>query len=74
LRKGKHILVKNDITRDIHAVCGDMKTLVTLVERAIAEEDTFFRSKFEFVFVVRTEVRPTCTAEHLEKGIIRYFT
>jgi hypothetical protein len=51
-----------------------MKTLVTLVERAIAKEDTFFRSKFEFVFVVRTEVRPTCTAEHLEKGIIKYFT
>jgi hypothetical protein len=74
LGERKHIFVEDDITGDIHAIGRNMKAFIAFVYRAVTKEDTFFGAKFEFVFVIRAKVWPTCTAENFEKSIIRYFS
>jgi hypothetical protein len=37
--EGKHIFVKNDVTRDEYAVGGEVKTTIPLVVRGVTEED-----------------------------------
>ena len=51
-----------------------MKALVAFVYGTITKKDTFFGSKFKFMFVVWTKMGPTCTSKDLEKSIIRYFS
>jgi hypothetical protein len=40
--KGKHILIKNNITREIDTTCGHIETLNTLMARAVAKKNALF--------------------------------
>jgi hypothetical protein len=71
--KRKHILIKHDVTRDIDSVRRNMEAFVPFVESTVPEKDTLLRPKLEFVFVVWSKVRPTCTPEDLQKSVIGSF-
>jgi hypothetical protein len=51
-----------------------MKTPITLMNRTIAEKDTFFRAELKFVIIVGAKIGPTGTTKDLEKGVIWFFT
>ena len=42
IRKRKDMLIKDNITLDIHIICCNMKAFITFVQRAVPKEDTFF--------------------------------
>jgi hypothetical protein len=67
------MFVKNNIPRDINPIRRNVETLITLVQRAIAQENTFFRSEIKFMIVVLTNMMPTCTSKYLKKGVIGSF-
>jgi hypothetical protein len=43
--KWKDCFIKNNITRNIDATSGDIKTFDTLMERTVAQKDTPFGTK-----------------------------
>jgi hypothetical protein len=42
LMKRKYCLIKNDITRDVHTILGNIKTFESLVKITISQENTLF--------------------------------
>jgi hypothetical protein len=50
-----------------------MKTLVSFMKRTVAQKHTLLRSKLKFMIIIWTKMRPTRTAKHLKKGVVRCF-
>jgi hypothetical protein len=50
--------------------CGNIKTLVTFMKITISKKCTLFRSKFKFVFIIGSKIRPTSTPKDAQKRII----
>ena len=73
VREREQVFVKHDITRDVNTICGNMWTLLTLMLGPVTKEVTLFRTKLKFVFIVRSEVRPTCIPKNFEKHVVRSF-
>jgi hypothetical protein len=71
MRERKHIFIEDNISRNKDSIRTNMKTLVTFVFRTISMEDTLFGTKLKFVLIVWANVRPTSTAKHLEKSVVR---
>jgi hypothetical protein len=67
----EHGFIKNDVTGDVNATRGFIKTLVALVHRTIAQENTHLGSKLEFVSIILAKTRPTRTTKDTEKLVIR---
>jgi hypothetical protein len=44
--KGKHSLIKDNVTRDIHTTTRDVKALVAFVKTTVAKKGTLFGAKF----------------------------
>jgi hypothetical protein len=63
--EGEIRLVKNNITGNIYMIRISIKTLISFMKRAIAEEDTFFGTKGQFVFIVGAEIRATSTTKNV---------
>jgi hypothetical protein len=62
--KGK--LDSSKITsQEIYMIRISIKTLISFMKRAIAEEDTFFGTKGQFVFIVGAEIRATSTTKNV---------
>jgi hypothetical protein len=62
--KGK--LDSSKITsQEIYMIRISIKTLISFMKRAIAEEDTFFGTKGQFVFIVGVEIRATSTTKNV---------
>ena len=68
------MLIKDNITRNIHTICWDMKAFIPFVHRTIPKEDTFFRTELKLATIIRTEMRPARTTEHFKKRVIRHLT
>jgi hypothetical protein len=66
----KNMLIKDNISRDIHPTRFSIKTFIPFMQGAIAEKYTFFGMKKKFVFVVSTQMRPTSTSKHSHHEII----
>ena len=73
LRKRKDLLIKHNIPRYVDTICGNMKTFVTFMKRAITKKNTLLGTKLKLAFVIRTEMWPTSTPKNLKEGIIRLF-
>ena len=71
MKKEKNMLIKDNITRDIHTICWNMKAFIPFMHRTIPKEDTFFRTELKLATIIMTEMRPAHTTEHLKKGVIR---
>jgi hypothetical protein len=71
MRERKHVFIEDNISRNKDSIRRNMKTLVTFVLRAISKEDTLFGTKLKFLLIVWANVRPTSTAKHLEKSVVR---
>jgi hypothetical protein len=46
--KGKNLLIKNNITRDVDATSRNIQALKSFVHGAISQEDTSFRPESKF--------------------------
>ena len=73
LGKGKNMLIKHDIPRYIDTICGNMKTFISFMERAIAKKDTLLGTKLKLALVIRAKMWPASTPKNLKKCIIRLF-
>ena len=71
--KGKHGLIKDDISRYINSIGWNMKTFVSLMKRTIAQKHTLLRPKLKLMVVVWSKVRRAGTPKNLKKGVIRRF-
>ena len=71
--KGKNMLIKHNIPRDVDTISGHMKTFVSFMKRAITKKNTLLGTKLKLAFVIRTEMWPTSTPKNLKEGIIRLF-
>ena len=71
--KGKNMLIKHNIPRYIDTICGNMKTFISFMERAIAKKDTLLGTKLELALVIWMDMGPASTPKHLEKGVVRLF-
>ena len=71
--KGKNMLIKDDVPRYIDTICGNMKTFVTFMKRAIAKKDTLLGAKLGLALVIWMEMRPASTPKNLEEGVIRLY-
>jgi hypothetical protein len=71
MRERKHVFIEDNISRNKDSIRRNMKTLVTFVLRTITKEDTLFGTKLKFVPIVWANMRPTGTAKHLEKSVVR---
>lgn len=52
-------VIEEDITRDIHAWCGDVKVEITMVGRAVSEKYASKGAVLKFVGVLWLKIRPT---------------
>jgi hypothetical protein len=66
----KNMLIKDNISRDIHHIRFSIKTFIPFMQGAIADKYTFFGTERKFVLVVSTQIRPTSTSKHSHRGII----
>jgi hypothetical protein len=57
-------LIKNHVSRDNQAVCGEIKAAIAFVVRRVAKEDTPGGSGAELMGSGGGGVRITCTAKH----------
>ena len=71
--KGKNMLIKHNIPRDVDTISGHMKTFVSFMKRAITKKNTLLGTKLELTLVIWTEMGPASTPKHLEKGVVRLF-
>ena len=70
----KNGLIKNNVTGDVHSVCRNMEALVAFMDGAITEEDTLLRTELKLMMIIWTEMRPACTTEDFEEGIVRHLS
>ena len=70
LRVREHSLVENNITRDVYPTGGTVKTLITLMQRTIAKEDTHLGTELKLVSIVLAETRPASTPKNPKGGVV----
>ena len=68
------VFIKNDMTGHINFTCCKVKTFISMMVRTITNKNAIFRSEINFVFVVRSKIRPACTTKNFKKMIIRSMT
>ena len=71
--KGKNMLIKHNMPRDVGTISGNMKTFVSFMKRAITKKNTLLGTKLELTLIIWTEMGPSSTPKHLEKGVVRLF-
>ena len=59
------MLIKHDIPRYIDTMCGNMKTFITFMKRAIAKKYTLLGMKLKLALVIWAEMRPSSTPKNL---------
>lgn len=69
--KGKRILIKDDMTGNINTTTLSSKTKIAFIRGAIANKNTFMRSKIKFVIIVRSKKREATTSESFKQLIVR---
>jgi hypothetical protein len=69
LREGKHLLIKDHITRNIDTTSRHIETLVSFMLCVVSKKHTLLGSKGEFVRVIRTKVRQTGTTKSPKERI-----
>jgi hypothetical protein len=62
--KGKHVLVKDDVTRDDDAVGGEVQTPIPLVVRGVAKEEAAGGARRKLMRGSSRSVRVAGTTEH----------
>jgi hypothetical protein len=72
-RERENFFIKDDISRNIYSPGLNIKTLIALVKVAITKEGTLLRTKFKFVAIVRSEIRPTCKPEGAKREVVWFF-
>jgi hypothetical protein len=71
--KGKNLLIKNNIKRDVDATSRNAQELKSFVHGAIAQEHTSFRPEGKFSSIIWLKVRPTGTPKDPEHRVIEFF-
>ena len=66
----KHRLIKHNITGDVDPTRGAIKTLIALMQRAIAKENTHLGTKLQLVSIILAETMPASTPKNPKRGII----
>ena len=61
LSKREHMLIKDNIARDIDTACFKIQALDSFVKRAISKKHTTGGSKSKFAFVVGSKIGPAST-------------
>ena len=69
----ENMLIKHDNPRYVDTICGNMKTFISFMERAIAKKDTLLGTKLKLALVIRAKMWPASTPKNLKEGIIRLF-
>jgi hypothetical protein len=64
--EGEAVLIKNHVSRDDQAVCGEIKAAVASMIRGVAKEDTQGRARSELMRRGCNSVRVTRAAENSE--------
>ena len=64
--KGKHIFIKNDVTRDDDAMGGEVKTSIPLVVRRVAKEEAASGVWRQLMRSSSGSVRVAGTSKHSE--------
>jgi hypothetical protein len=64
--EGEAVIIKNHVSTDDQAVCGEIKATVAFVIRGVAKEDTPGRARSELMRRGCSNVRVTRAAENLE--------
>lgn len=67
----KLLFIKDDKPSNVNPTRWNMKTLVSKMVLAIANEDTRLRPKSQFGGVIQTKERPTLTTKFFQKFVIR---
>ena len=70
LRVREHSLVENNIMRDVYPTGGTVKTLIALMQRTIAKENTHLGPKLKLVSIVLAETRPASTPKNPKGGVV----
>ena len=70
LRVREHSLVENNITRDVYPIGGTVKTLIALMQRTIAKENTHLGTELKLVSIVLAKARPASTPENPKGGVV----
>jgi hypothetical protein len=70
--EGKHIFIKDNISRNIDTTSRYLKTFDPFVTRTITQKDTLCRAKGKLAFIIRAKIGPTCTPKDT-KGTVRWF-
>ena len=68
--KWKKCFIKNNITRNIDPPRGAIKTLITLMQRAIAEEYAHLGAKLKLASIVLAKTRPASTPKNPKGGVV----
>ena len=71
--KGKDILIKNNVPRDIDMIGRNMETFIPFMKRTVAQKHTLLRTEIKFMTVIRSKMRPASTPKYLKKGVVRCF-
>jgi hypothetical protein len=61
--KGKHMFIKNDVTRNVHTTSRWVKALVTFVMITVPEKHTLLGTKSEFSRVVWSKIGPASASK-----------
>jgi len=67
--KRENSFIKHDIARNIHPTSSNIQALVPFMHITIAKKGTLLGTKLKFMFIVWSEIRPTCTAKDTKRGI-----
>jgi len=67
--KWKNSFIKHNVARNIDPTSSNVQALVSFMHITIAKEGTLLGTKLKFMFIVWSEIRPTCTAKDTKRGI-----
>ena len=67
------MLIKHNIPRYIDTICGNMKTFISFMKRAVTKKNTLLGAKLKLALVIWTEMRPTSAPKNLKEGVIGLF-
>ena len=65
--KGKNMLIKHNIPRNVDTISGHMKTFVSFMKRAITKKNTLLGTKLELTLVIWTEMGQQAHPNTLKK-------
>jgi c-di-GMP-related signal transduction protein len=71
--KGKNILIKHDVTRDVDTVRRNMQAFVPFVNSTIPKKHALLRPKLKLMFIIGSKMRPTRTSKNFQESIIWSF-